>query len=872
MYVINDDYYKKNASNQHRNLKLKFYVNGELIDNSKIIESIKITHDVGTTEYTIGSVYIPTIEFGLSNDVACTVGTKVKVVMQFECWKSNTISYWLDIPFYEFIVTDITSKDYTSTFKGYISSYNKLNMTFAPDEQSYTVQTMLREFVNKTGVAVKDLGRLTNHSLTKGVITEKNEAGETVTKDGTNYVGKTYFEQLSYIASLLGSNIIFTRNNEIQFVKPTSANITVDNYSTPTRGAIKYNITKITCNIDNSTKISTGTGEFEHELVISNPYMQQDILDLILPSIKILSYEAYDFKFSLADLRLEPLDMITINHKGANKNIPLQYVQWVLNDKTATLTVKSFTKQASDTQTENGFKGTLTQKVENIYAEQMHVKELLADIGQFNEIKAIVAEIETLFVTDGHITNLLAGNITSDTINTIHLTAENAVIDNALIKSEMVDTLAADKIAAGTIDVSHIDIRSESGRLSMADNTIRFLDENGNLRLYMGENTDGSFAFHVYDATGQGILIDENGVKEIALSEGLIKEEHLADGSVTGDKIEWVSFGKTLDESDIVLNSSHVSIDDKSLDVAFNQLTTKVDTNDKRVEGITTELQAQAGQIASIMDLTITENGETLKQAHSVLRQEVDAITLSVSDLEEFQEAQSVINTQINQNISDVEEIVAGSNHINPQMKTRLKGELDEVYVIYLRMQGIYNNSENQDANKTLYDNMVNTYLELNNYMNQTILANMNETSYDCGIEVNTKFTAFYQAVESLHEAIINGVQSATTQHSSDIKQMADEIKFQIERVDTVEGNVNSLSRSFSFTTSGLEISGTGDVQQGTSLLLDADRLSFKEKNVEVAYITSETLHIEKAELENELKVGNFTMKVSPKGGIMFVK
>lgn len=872
MYVINDDYYKKNASNQHRNLKLKFYVNNTLIDNSKIIESIKITHDVGTTEYTIGSVYIPTIEFGLSNDVACTVGTKVKVVMQFECWKSNTISYWLDIPFYEFIVTDITSKDYTSTFKGYISSYNKLNMSFAPDKQSYTVQSMLQEFVSKTGVGVDGLTSLPNHSLTKGVITEKNDAGETVNKEGTNYVGKTYFEQLSYIASLLGSNIIFTRDNKIKFVKPTDTKITVDNYSTPVRGAVKYNITKLTCNIDNSTKISSGTGEYEHELIISNPYMTQSILDSILPSIKILSYEAYDFKFSLADLRLQPLDMITITHKGVNKNIPLQYVQWVLNDKTATLTVKSFTKQGSESQTDGGFKGTLTQKVENIYAEQMHVKELLADIGQFNEIKAIVAEIETLFVTDGHITNLLAGNITSDTINTIHLTAENAVIDNALITSEMVKSLAADKIAAGTIDVSHIDIRSESGRLSMADNTIRFLDENGNLRLYMGENTDGSFAFHVYDATGQGILIDENGVKEIALSEGLIKEEHLADGSVTGDKIEWVSFGKAIDESEVVLNSSHVSIDDKSLDVAFNQLTTQVDTNDKRVQGITTELQAQAGQIASVMQLVVTEDGETLKQAHSVLRQEVDAITTSVGDLEEFQEAQSVINQQINQNISDVEEIVAGSNHINPQMKTRLKGELDEVYVIYLRMQGIYNNSDHKDSNKTLYDNMVNAYLDLNGYMNQTILVNMNETSYDCGIEVNTKFTRFYQAVESLHEAIINGVQSATTQHSSDIKQMADKVEIQTKRVDTVEGNVNSLSRSFSFTTNGMEISGTGDVSSGTSLLLDADRLSFKEKNVEVAYITSETLHIERAELENELKIGDFTVKISPRGGIMFIK
>jgi hypothetical protein len=101
---------------------------------------------------------------------------------------------------------------------------------------------------------------------------------------------------------------------------------------------------------------------------------------------------------------------------------------------------------------------------------------------------------------------------------------------------------------------------------------------------------------------------------------------------------------------------------------------------------------------------------------------------------------------------------------------------------------------------------------------------------------------------------------------------MKDKVEIQTKRVDTVEGNVNSLSRSFSFTTNGMEISGTGDVQQGTSLLLDADRLSFKEHNKEVAYITSETLHIEKAELENELKIGDFTMKVSPKGGIMFVK
>ena len=871
MYNIKDTYYQKNATNQHRNLKLKFYVNDKLIDNSKIIENIKITHDVGTTEYNLGSVYIPTIEFGLSNDVACTVGTKVKVVMQFECWKSNTISYWLDIPFYEFIVTDITAKDYTSTFKGYISSYNKLNMTFAPDKESYTVQSMLSEFVTKTEVAVDGLTSLPNHSLTKGTSTEKNEDGETVTTDGTNYVGKTYFEQLSNIASLLGTNIIFTRDNKIKFVQPTNSQITVDNYTTPTRGGVTYKITKLTCNIDNSTAISSGTGEYEHELIFSNPYMTQSILDGILPSIKLLSYEAYDFKFSLADLRLEPLDMISITHKGAKKNIPLQYVQWILNDKTATLTVKSFTKQG-DSQTENGFKGTLTQKIENVYAEQMHVKELLADIGQFNEIKAIVAEIETLFVTDGHITNLLAGNITSDTINTIHLTAENAVIDNALITSEMVKSLAADKIAAGTIDVSHIDIRSESGRLSMADNTIRFLDENGNLRLYIGENTDGSFAFHVYDATGQGILIDENGVKEIALSEGLVKEEHIADGAVTGDKIEWVSFGKAIDESDVVLNSSHVSIDDKSLDVAFNQLTNKVDTNDKRVQGLTTEITAQAGQLASVMQLVVTEDGETLKQAYSVLRQEVDGISTSVGSLEEFQQSQAVINQQVQENITDVEEIVAGSNHINPQMKTRLKGELDEAYVIYVRMQGIYENSSTKDANKTLYDNMVNAYLDLSVYMGQNVLNEMNETSYNCGVEVNDKFTKFYETVELLHEAIINNVQSATTRHTSEIKQLAGEVDIAVSRVDTVEGNVNTLSRSFSFTTKGLEISGTGDIQQGTSLLLDADRLSFKEHNKEVAYITAETMHIGKAELENELKIGEFTMKVSPKKGIMFVK
>lgn len=870
MYNIKDTYYQKNASAQNRKLQLKFYVNGELIDNSRIVENIKITYDVGTTEYTIGSVYIPTIEFGLSNDVTCTINTKVKVVMQFECWKSNTISYWLDVPFHEFIVTEATIKKNVTSFKGYISSYNKLNMTFTPDAQSYTVQSMLSEFVTKTEVAVDGLTSLPNHSLAKGVITEKNEDGETVNKEGTNYLGKSFFEQLSNIASLLGTNIIFTRDNKIKFVGLGSSQITVDNYVTPTKTPLVYSITKLTCNIDNNTKISTGTGEFEHELVISNPYMTQSILDSILPSIKMINYQSHDTKFSLAPLHLEPLDVITLKYDNAI--MPLQYVQWILNNRTATIQVKSFTKQGSDSQQSEGFKGTLTSKVENVYAEQMHVKELLADIGQFNEIKAIVAEIETLFVTDGHITNLLAGNITSDTINTIHLTAENAVIDNALITSEMVKSLAADKIAAGTIDVSHIDIRSESGRLSMADNTIRFLDENGNLRLYIGENTDGSFAFHVYDATGQGILIDENGVKEIALSEGLVKEEHIADGAVTGDKIEWVSFGKAIDESDVVLNSSHVSIDDKSLDVAFNQLTNKVDTNDKRVQGLTTEITAQAGQLASVMQLVVTEDGETLKQAYSVLRQEVDGISTSVGSLEEFQQSQAVINQQVQENITDVEEIVAGSNHINPQMKTRLKGELDEAYVIYVRMQGIYENSSTKDANKTLYDNMVNAYLDLSVYMGQNVLNEMNETSYNCGVEVNDKFTKFYETVELLHEAIINNVQSATTRHTSEIKQLAGEVDIAVSRVDTVEGNVNTLSRSFSFTTKGLEISGTGDIQQGTSLLLDADRLSFKEHNKEVAYITAETMHIGKAELENELKIGEFTMKVSPKKGIMFVK
>lgn len=581
---------------------LSLKINEVEVPLSNVIDTVKLTYDSGTSELACGSLIIPTLEFTLLNTVACVLMDTVELNVG-------------NIPFHKFIVVSADKQEYITKFKAYVEPYERLSKGFFGDlEDGYTVHSMLNEIATKTGVTIDGVDSLPNLPLTRGDVTATGDDGTEQTQKGTNYEGKTYLEQLSLISGFLGKNIIFTRNNHIKFTNLNTTDIVLTDLEKPTRKTNSYSINKIICSTGRDTELVAGSATLSETLSLSNCYMTQEQLNALLTQFQAIEYEAFEFNHAQANLLIEPYDMVSFEYKGQNYVIPVQYLQIVFSAKGANYIVKSFVKQGESAVSE--YKGTLTSRVDNVYAEVMQVRQLIANIGQFEEIEAVIGKIDNLYAKVGHIQNLLAGTITSEEINTIHLTSQNAVIDNAIVKSEMIESLAVSKLASGVIDTSKIQIQATNGHMTIADNTIRFIDSNGNTRLYMGEDTNGNFSYQVYNANGSGLLLDENGLKEIAITDGLIKTNMINDQAITGDKINWTSFCESFNSSTNTntLDSAHITMDGKRLDTAFNQLNTTIQGQAETINTHTSQLTQNANSIQGLITATtITkEDGTTI--------------------------------------------------------------------------------------------------------------------------------------------------------------------------------------------------------------------------------------------------------------------
>ena len=83
------------------------------------------------------------------------------------------------------------------------------------------------------------------------------------------------------------------------------------------------------------------------------------------------------------------------------------------------------------------------------------------------------------------------------------------------------------------IDTNEVNIESADGGMTIKGALQKFTDENGNVRILIGKDTDGSFKFMLYGENGSTVLIDKNGIKSEAISVGTIKTEHLAPNSIS---------------------------------------------------------------------------------------------------------------------------------------------------------------------------------------------------------------------------------------------------------------------------------------------------------------------------------------------------
>ena len=93
-------------------------------------------------------------------------------------------------------------------------------------------------------------------------------------------------------------------------------------------------------------------------------------------------------------------------------------------------------------------------------------------------------------------------------------------------------TITGTKLQALTIDTNEVNIESKDGGMVLKGALQKFTDENGNVRILIGKDTDGLFKFVLYSDDGESVLIDKDGIKAGAISAGMITGGHISSDSI----------------------------------------------------------------------------------------------------------------------------------------------------------------------------------------------------------------------------------------------------------------------------------------------------------------------------------------------------
>ena len=241
-----------------------------------------------------------------------------------------------------------------------------------------------------------------------------------------------------------------------------------------------------------------------------------------------------------------------------------------------------------------------------------HLNAAVANIGEALIGKATVAEIEAatgyihnLNADYARIKSLLAGNQVTGDLQAIHLTSQTAVIDQAVIDALVANYGIVHTLLATYLDTSAITIRNSTsdGGIEISGDTIKFieLDENDQpfTRIQIGRDSQDNFTFVLYDSTGEGVLIDQTGIKSSSIADGLIRDEKLAVkgngySGITADKLNIDSVSTNvvndINSSAKTIKSANIYFDDqnKTLNQIYSEITTGMTDMAAAISGIDT--------------------------------------------------------------------------------------------------------------------------------------------------------------------------------------------------------------------------------------------------------------------------------------------
>lgn len=466
---------------------------------------------------------------------------------------NNKIEY---IPLGIFNIDKVKKDDFTIKITAYDNMSKFKVPYFSSLGDTVTLTQVANEIAAKTGVQFE--GSLPNYSVKK-------------------LEGFSCREVLSFIASLCGGNAIIKRNGKFTIIYPNDINQDIgEGVFDFTREETKYKIGKITCKVEDKTLSKGSLGADSMEMQFENPWMNEGILTDIYNRLNGYEYLGYNIKWQ-GNPSLDIGDIITHkDDKGVIRKLPIFNIKLSYDGGLdSELSAKGETKNKNSSISS----GSMKKKIDRIVTELAIVNEALIDVAYIGDLTAGNIKFDTASGTIMDLQTLLAKFVTGENGQFLNLTTDNVTISNALIKDVIAKSISVEDLKASTISTNKFKIASDNGGIEIVGATQQFKDKNNKVRIQMGQDTQGNFNFILRGEDGTTTLIDHTGIKEKAITDGLIKESMVADNAIGKDKINYTSLITGLNEGEYeLIKSSKVELDEtgQSLNIAFNELKTNI--------------------------------------------------------------------------------------------------------------------------------------------------------------------------------------------------------------------------------------------------------------------------------------------------------
>lgn len=192
---------------------------------------------------------------------------------------------------------------------------------------------------------------------------------------------------------------------------------------------------------------------------------------------------------------------------------------------------------------------------ELVKADEGIFDKITSDTGFFKYIDSYIINSSELYSEVAEINKLLAGTIEAESGRFIYLTADTVKFAEAFITTEIASHITVADLATHSATAEQFVLISENGAPGIAfqNSTQQFYDSSGNIRVQIGQDDTGNFTFCLYGADGNGILIDETGIKASSISNGLIVNDMIQNATISNEKL---SFKVDVDDEGHVLTSS----------------------------------------------------------------------------------------------------------------------------------------------------------------------------------------------------------------------------------------------------------------------------------------------------------------------------